>query len=184
MRTRLAPLAFVALAIAAAVPLLLRCGEQAGEPGDGADAANKQVPMEYKLSGLRHVPIPCDEVADHIPAEAQDLTGPIEISLDRSGDSLVVDPRVWVLARGGQLQWTSDSLIWAVAFTEGQSPVGVREEPFRGNGPATKARPVPSGPDAVVPEDADCGRYYYLVAAHHPDTPGRIYIADPPGYVR
>lgn len=183
MRTRLAPLAFVVLAVAAAVPLVLRCGDRGGTVARNGSTAGEQIPLEYRLSGLRHVPIPCDEVGDHIPPIATPLNGPIEISLDAG--ELTVSPPVARVERGRDLQWSSSSLVWAVTFTENESPYAGVKMPVQGagsGGPAPAGAAPPAG-EAEIPQDAACGMYHYLAAAYDPDDPDRVYILDPPLYI-
>lgn len=179
MRTRLGPTAVAVLAAVTLGFFVSGCGEKTGKDA----AADKDEMIQQQLTGLKKVAIDCDSIDKYLPPTTPDLEAPIEISLDRSGDSLIVDPWVSVVERGQKLQWKSDSLVWAVMFTQQQSPFGLQRQPFRGTGEGPNTPPVPSGTDANVPEDADCGHYYYIVSAYHPDAPEKIYIADPPEYV-
>lgn len=138
------------------------------------------------LYGVRE--LPCDTVLEYLGIDADSAETPpqshtVEISLE--GGELVIDPEVLHAGRGDTIVWVSDGARWTAEFKE-MSPLrdGRPRVPGRAGGD-------PSGEPAVVPRavsvvsnSAACGRYFYVLAAYHPDRPGDIYISDPPIWIR
>lgn len=131
--------------------------------------------------------LPCDTVDRYLADAGVDTatTGTIELRLD--ADSLVADPHLGVAGLGDTIRIRSDSLVWVAHFKE-MSPFtgGTLTVPGQGSTSAVSQEMAASdGSRLVVTDDeSTCGRYYYSIAAYHPDRADRVYVADPPIWIR
>lgn len=129
--------------------------------------------------------VPCDTVDAYLAETDRDTATTRAVELRLDGDSLVVAPRTALAGLGDTIRIRSDSLVWVVEFlddspfTGGRRTVraGVASPQQQGSSYGGTARLV------VRDDEAVCGRYYYSVAAYHPDRPGRVYLADPPTWI-
>lgn len=186
-------MAFRAVRTAAAtLLLLLAVGCAPADAPDGEDGAARLPPDTVRLSArdLARLPwygvqrLACREVEKHLKSAGYAAaTDTVEIS--REGDSLAVDPTMVVMVRGDTIHWRSDSLVWVARFMD-RSPFADGALTVRGRGVAGKSARGQARPREAVSvvrrDSAGCGRYYFFVAAYHPDRPGRVYLADPPGW--
>lgn len=178
------------------VALLLPLGcDGAGERTAGTEAYDGLPDDTVTLSpeDLARLPwygvqrLPCDTVDRYLADAGVDTatTGTIELSLD--GDSLVADPHIGVAGLGDTIRIRSDSLVWVARFEE-MSPFAGETRTVRGSPAAGRSAQglSASGESLLVVADdqAACGRYYFLVAAYHPDRPGNVHLADPPTWIR
>lgn len=186
----------VRTAAALTVVLLLSIGcEGPGERTGGTEAYDGLPHDTVALSAddLARLPwygvqrLPCDTVDRYLVEAGVDTatTGTVELRLD--ADSLVADPHLGVAGLGDTIRIRSDSLVWVVHFKE-MSPFtgGTLTVPGQVTMPAvSREQAASAGSRLVVADDeSTCGRYYYSIAAYHPDRADRIYVADPPMWIR
>lgn len=131
--------------------------------------------------------LPCDTVDRHLVDAGVDTATTRTIALRLDGDSLVATPHLGVAGIGDTIRIRSDSLVWVAHFQE-MSPFADGRRTVRGHGTvaaASQEMAASSGARLVVADDeSNCGRYYYSIAAYHPDRPDSVYTADPPMWIR
>ena len=185
----------VRTAVVLTVALLLApgCGETVEDTGgDEDDVGLPHDTVTLSADDLARLPwygvqrLPCDTVTRYLTSSGIDTATTDTIRLSLSGDSLVATPHIAVAGTGDEIRIRSDSLVWVAHFKE-MSPFTGNTRVARG-GPAmtaaTKTATATGGGQLTVASDsATCGRYYYSVAAYHPDRPDAVYVADPPMWI-
>lgn len=131
--------------------------------------------------------LPCDTVDRYLADAGVDTATTRTIELRLDDDSLVAEPHLGVAGLGDTIRIRSDSLVWVTHFEE-MSPFVGGTLTVRGQGMSSSVsqRTAASGGSGLVVTDVEstCGRYYYSIAAYHPDRPDAVYTADPPMWIR
>lgn len=187
----------VRTAVASSLLLALAAGCQSGdmEGSDQARPAPELPPDTVRLPADQLARLPwygvqtlsCDSVDRYMTETGLDTSTTRTVRIRLVRDSLVVTPRVAVAGIGDTVRIRSDSLAWVVHFKD-MSPAANGNRTIRRprmTSAASREQASPDGSQLVIPDDESrCGRYYFFVAAYHPDRPGRVYLADPPMWIR
>ena len=187
----------VRTAVASSLLLALAAGCQNGDmegydqtrPGPELPPDTVRLPADQlaRLPWYGVQALSCDSVDRFMTEAGLDTSTTRTIRLRLVRDSLVVTPRVAVAGIGDTVQIRSDSLVWVVHFKD-MSPAENGNRTIRRQGTApevSREQASPRGSRLVIPDDeSQCGRYYFFVAAYHPDRPDRVYLADPPMWIR
>jgi len=183
-----------AMSLSVCLLLVIGCGgtetmsDSGPEPGDGLPNDTVTLSPEdlARLPWYGVQRLPCDTVERYLNRSGIDTATTSTIELRLSGDSLVATPHVAVAGLGDSIRIQSDSLVWVAHFKE-VSPFAAGARTVRGGGTraATSRGMAASGSYelAVGSDSVTCGRYYYSIAAYHPDRPGRVHVADPPMWI-